>query len=86
MKLMASAIVTLFATIALAQAGGSATTTTTAPTAPAPNHAMAPSTTTTTTTASAQTAAHDDKKTCEGKKGSALRKCEAEMKKASKTH
>lgn len=70
MKLMASAIVTLFAAAALANPPAPAKTTTTS---------------TTTTTATTTADAHADaKKACEGKMGEDLKKCETEFKKTHK--
>ncbi|MBX2993942.1 MAG: hypothetical protein KF681_03955 [Bdellovibrionaceae bacterium] len=70
MKLMASAIVTLFAAAAFANPAAPAAKTTT--------------TSTTTTTATTADAHADAKKACEGKMGEELKKCETEFKKTHK--
>lgn len=79
MKLVATALITLFATVALAEGTGTATTTTEkttktekTATATAPTHEMG------------KEAAMD--KMCEGKKGKELTKCQEDMKKAHTTH
>lgn len=72
MKLMATAIITLFATVALAEG----TAAPKAPAAPAAPVAAAPAAGT-----HAEVA-----KTCEGKKGADLKKCEEEAKKAHSAH
>jgi hypothetical protein len=76
MKLMTAALVSLFAVAAFANEPAKTETKTTTTTAPAAK-ATAPAATTTTATA-------DMKKSCEGKAGEELKKCEAEMKKTHK--
>jgi hypothetical protein len=82
MKMIATALVTLFAAAALAQGTGHGTTAetteTAAPTAPS-EATMTKETTTEHTTMEAK---KDD--TCTGKTGKAKAKCEAKMKKAHK--
>lgn len=72
MKLMATAIVTLFAAAALANSPAPAAKTKTE------------TTTTTTATTTADTHMVDMKKACEGKMGEDLKKCETEFKKTHK--